>query len=198
VSPKNYSEAAAEILQTFAGLDPHDVHGEGTPVRWLSMLSELTQCRRLPDPEAEELHQKQCIKWKTFPAESDDMVIINDIEFVSVCNHHVVPFIGKAHIGYVPNESIAGLSKFPRVVQHYARQLQVQERMTQQITEFLELHLEPKGVMVVLQAQHLCMAVRGVRSTSAYTTTNKVTGVFADHTRTAKVEFLRFINGGLK
>lgn len=196
--PSNYTEAAAEILKTFAGLDPDDVHGEGTPVRFLTMLGELTQCHWRSDAEAEEQHIKECIKWKTFPAESDDMVIVNDIEFVSVCNHHVVPFIGRAHIGYVPNEHIAGLSKFPRVVNHFARQLQVQERMTQQITEFLNYHLQPKGVMVVLQAQHLCMAIRGVRSSSAYTTTNKVTGVFADHTRTAKAEFLRFINGSLK
>ena len=125
------------------------------------------------------------------------MVIVNDIEFVSVCNHHVVPFIGKAHIGYVPDKTIAGLSKFPRVVHHFARRLQVQERMTKDITEFLEDRLEPKGVMVVLQAQHLCMAIRGVRSMNAYTTTSKVTGVFADHTRTAKAEFLQFLKGGM-
>jgi GTP cyclohydrolase I len=162
------------------------------------MLRELTQCYQRSDPGEEAQHIKECIKWKTFPAESDDMVIVNDIEFVSVCNHHVVPFIGKAHIGYVPNQHIVGISKLPRIVQHYARKLQVQERMTQQITEYIETELEPKGVMVVLQAQHLCMAIRGVRSMSAYTTTNKVTGVFADHGRTAKAEFLRFINGGLK
>lgn len=198
MAPSNYTEAASEILQVFAGLRPDDEHGKETPARFLAMLAELTQCHQRPEAEQEHRHIQECIKWKTFPADSDDMIIVNDIEFVSVCNHHVVPFIGKAHVGYVPDQRIVGISKLPRVVHHFARQLQVQERMTQQITDFLELHLQPKGIMVVLQAQHLCMAIRGVRSNGAFTTTSKVTGVFADHGRTAKNEFMQFIKPGLK
>src|SRR3954463_14631797 len=101
---------AAGILQDYAGLVPDGPHGQDTPKRFLSMLSELTECRQQGDPEQDALHMKECIKWRTFGAESDDMVIVHDIGFVSLCNHHVVPFIGKAYIGYVPGDLIVGLS----------------------------------------------------------------------------------------
>lgn len=190
---KSDIESVAKLLQDYAGLDPNGDHGADTAQRFLNTLSELTKCK----PQDEE-HMSTCIKWRTFPAESDDMVIVHDIDFVSLCNHHLVPFKGKAWVGYVPEKEIVGLSKIPRVVRHFARQLQVQERMTQQIADFFTEHLQPKGLAVVVQAEHMCMSIRGVHAPDAYTTTSKVTGVFADHGRTAKTEFMQFISGSLK
>jgi GTP cyclohydrolase I len=126
------------------------------------------------------------------------MIVQRDIPFVSLCNHHVLPFIGVAHIGYIPSDKNVGLSKFGRVVHHFARRLQVQERMTTQISSFLSGALNPVGLAVVVEAEHLCMTIRGVQVPGTRTSTQKMTGVFADHTKTAKMEFLSRINGGHK
>jgi GTP cyclohydrolase I len=184
--------ATLGLLQNFAGLK-YDEHGKDTPKRFLSMLDELTQCRDNSDE-----HRDTCIKWKAFPSESDEMIIVEAIPFVSVCNHHVVPFIGVAHIAYVPDTVMAGLSKFGRVVQHFARQLQVQERLTKQVADYLEGALHPRGIGVIIRAEHMCMTIRGLRAPGTYTTTSSMRGVFADHDRTAKVEFLAFVNGNGK
>jgi GTP cyclohydrolase I len=181
---------AQAILEDVTGL-AEDMHGRDTPKRFLEMLRELTQCKDTSDA-----HLKECIKWKDFPAEDDEMIIVRDLPFVSICNHHVIPFIGKAHIGYIPKTTNAGLSKFGRVVRHYSRQLQVQERMTKQVHDFLEVQLDPRGLAVVVEAEHLCMAIRGVQMPGARTRTQKMSGVFADHSRTAKMEFFASINGG--
>lgn len=188
-----------DVLNAYAGLE-YDEHGNDTPERFLRALDDMTRCRKPKHatPAEEEDHYRMCIKWKTFPAESDEMVIVQDIPFVSLCNHHMVPFTGVAHIGYVPKDLWVGLSKLPRVVQHFARQLQVQERLTKQIAEFLEVELKPRGVAVVLQAEHMCMTVRGVQAVGTLTTTSSMKGVFSEHDRTAKAEFMQFIHGGKK
>jgi GTP cyclohydrolase IA len=175
---------AEDLLAVHAGLDMTTAHGKDTPSRFVAMLDELTQCKGCAG---------QCIKWKAFAAETDEMIVVRDIPLVSVCNHHVIPFVGFAHIGYVPNASEAGLSKFGRTVQHFARQLQTQERLTHQITEFLETQLTPTGLIVQVVAEHMCMTVRGVQMPGAKTVTTKTVGVFADHTKTAKLEFLEAI-----
>lgn len=174
-------EMAEEVLAVHAGLKVSTGHGEDTPKRFVAMLDELTQCK---DCEG------QCMKWKTFESAVDQMIVVSRIPFSSVCNHHVVPFVGHAWIGYVPDGTIAGLSKFARVVHHFAHRLQVQEELTQQIASFLEDALEPNGVMVVMEAEHLCMTIRGVQTPGTTTRTVVTTGVFADHARTAKAEFL--------
>jgi GTP cyclohydrolase I len=174
------AESARFLLTETTGLKD-DVHGTDTPLRFVNMLRELTT----PPP----------IKWKAFPAEGDEMVSVYDIPFVSLCNHHVVPFIGKAHIGYVPEGLNAGLSKFARVVKWHAAGLQVQERLTTQVANWLQEHLQPKGLIVVMEAEHLCMTIRGVQSPGTQTRTTAVKGVFADHERTAKAEFLAGLNG---
>lgn len=176
------AEAAAKILlEQTVGLMPDD-HGKDTPRRFVEMLRELTTAT-IPN-------------FTTFDAKgADQMVIVRNIPFVSLCNHHVVPFIGKADIGYIPRDKIAGLSKFARVVQFFAHCLQVQERLTEQIAEYLENKLEPRGVAVVLEAEHLCMTIRGVQAPGTKTYTAVMKGFFNEHDRTAKAEFLERING---
>ena len=174
-------DLAEEILQIHAGLDVTSDHGRDTPKRFVTMLEELTQCKDC---------NGECMKWKVFKEDVDQMVVINRIPFASVCNHHVVPFVGFAWIGYVPGGAVAGLSKFARVVHHFARRLQVQERLTQQVAEFLASELNPKGVIVVMEAEHLCTTIRGVQTPGTITRTVETHGVFSDHSRTAKHEFL--------
>jgi GTP cyclohydrolase I len=195
------SMLVGDLLKDYVGLRD-DKHGHDTPQRFVAMLDELTQCRpetRITFPvtagEINAQHIDGCIKWKAFDAESDEMIIVEKIPFVSVCNHHVLPFVGYAHIAYVPQDSMAGLSKFSRVVKHFARQLQVQERLTADVTDFLEEKLAPRGIGVVMRAEHMCMTIRGVHSPGTMTTTNAMRGVFNDHTRTAKAEFLQMIRG---
>jgi len=174
-------DLAEEILTIHTGLDMTSPHGRETPKRFVSMLDEVTGCKDCDG---------SCMKWKVFKEDVDQMVVLNRIPFASVCNHHVVPFVGHAWIGYVPDGQVAGLSKFARVVHHFARRLQVQEGLTQQVAEFLEDKLQPKGVMVVMEAEHLCMTIRGVQTPGTITRTVETRGVFADHGRTAKHEFL--------
>jgi GTP cyclohydrolase I len=187
------------LLRNFAGIE-EDEHGKETGQRFLSALDELTSCRLQSDVLATAdilSHFDTCIKWKDFDAgQMQDMIVINGIQFTSVCNHHVLPFIGKAHIAYVPSERMAGLSKFARVVRHFAHQAQLQERMTHQVADYLERKLQPKGVAVVLQAEHMCMTIRGAQAPGTLTTTSTMRGVFADHDRTAKAEFLSMIKDG--
>jgi GTP cyclohydrolase I len=113
-----------------------------------------------------------------FKEEYKQMVVVKDIELFSVCEHHMLPFVGKAHVAYIPNGTITGLSKIARVVECFARRLQVQERMTTQIKECIQQTLDPLGVMVVIEAEHLCMQMRGVQKPHAITTTSDFTGAF--------------------
>jgi GTP cyclohydrolase I len=122
------------------------------------------------------------------------MVIVKDIDFYSMCEHHMLPFFGKAHIAYIPNHHITGLSKIARIVEVYARRMQVQERMTTQIKECIQKTLQPLGVMVILEAQHLCMQMRGVQKQHSITTTSDFTGVFQQ--AKTREEFMNLIKRG--
>lgn len=129
----------------------------------------------------------------TFKEEHNQMVIIRDIPMVSLCEHHILPFIGVVHIGYLPKGKVLGLSKFKRLVDIYAKRLQIQERLTDQISAAIEEHLSPRGSMVVIEAEHSCMTIRGVQAPGARTITSAVTGDFLDPTDPARQEFLALI-----
>ncbi len=133
---------------------------------------------------------------KVFDADHDEMVLVRDIELYATCEHHLVPFFGVAHIGYIPNEKgqITGLSKLARLVDIYARRPQVQERMTSQIADALVSNLEPRGVIVVIEAEHLCMSMRGVRKPGARTVTSAVRGIFRTSART-RSEAMSLVRG---
>ncbi len=130
-----------------------------------------------------------------FPADHQNMVVVRDIEFYSLCEHHMLPFVGRAHVAYIPNGRIVGLSKMARVVDVFARRLQVQERMTDQIADALVEALDPLGVGVVLEASHFCMMMRGVEKQSSRTITSALRGDFRDDARTRE-EFLRLVHNG--
>ena len=127
-----------------------------------------------------------------FGAESDDMIIVRDIEFFSMCEHHMLPFFGKCHVGYIPNKKILGLSKVARIVDMFARRLQIQERMTKEIASALMEILDAQGVGVVIEAQHLCMQMRGVEKQDSFTTTSSMQGSFRSELATRN-EFTRLI-----
>ncbi len=129
-----------------------------------------------------------------FHEKYDEMVVVRDIDFYSLCEHHMLPFYGKAHVAYVPNGRIIGLSKIPRLVEVFARRLQVQERLTVQIAESLEEHLEPLGVAVVIEAAHLCMMMRGVQKQNTKMVTSSILGCFRDEDG-ARNEFLNLLKG---
>ena len=128
-----------------------------------------------------------------FDVDYDEMVLVKDIDFYSLCEHHLLPFFGKVHVAYIPNGKVLGLSKVPRVVQMYARRLQVQERLTMQVAGTLEDVLQPKGVGVVIEASHLCMAMRGVEKQNAYAVTSSLRGEFSNDPKT-RAEFLDLIH----
>ena len=127
-----------------------------------------------------------------FDEDFDEMVIVREIEFYSLCEHHILPFWGKCHVGYLPRNRIVGLSKIPRIVDMFARRLQVQERLTREIAEALETALDPRGVAVVMEAQHLCMMARGVEKQAPKMATNVMRGAFREDSST-RAEFLRCV-----
>ncbi len=156
-----------------------------TPARVAKSMQFLLQGYE-QDPE-------EILRSAMFKEDYRQMVIVKDIEIYSMCEHHILPFIGKAHIGYIPNGYITGLSKIARVVDAYARRLQVQERLTTQIKDCIQQTLNPLGVAVVIEAQHLCMQMRGVQKQNSTTTTSDFTGAFE---RVAtREEFIRLIRG---
>jgi GTP cyclohydrolase IA len=132
----------------------------------------------------------------TFAADHDEMVMVRDIPFASLCEHHMVPFMGKVHVGYIPGEDgrVTGLSKLARLVDVYARRLQVQERMTTQIADTMQKVLDPRGVLVVVEAEHLCMSMRGVKKPGTLTITSAVRGLFRDDPRT-RAEAMQYVHG---
>lgn len=163
-----------------------DVEREGllkTPERAAKSILDLTKGYSM-DP-------KSIIEKAKFVEDYKNMVIIKDIKFYSLCEHHILPFYGKVHVGYMPNGQIVGLSKIPRVVDVFSHRLQVQERMTHELVEALQVHLNPLGVIVVIEAQHMCMQMRGVEKDDSVTTTIDFSGVFSD--LELRQEFLRLI-----
>jgi GTP cyclohydrolase I len=158
-----------------------------TPRRVASMYEELFS--GLHDDPARHLEV-------TFAAEHDEMVMVRDIPFASLCEHHLVPFLGKAHVAYIPAEDgrITGLSKLARLVDGYARRLQVQERMTTEIADAIDKVLAPRGVLVVIEAEHLCMSMRGVKKPGTVTVTSSVRGLFRSDVAT-RAEAMQFIRG---
>lgn len=135
---------------------------------------------------------EEILRSAMFTEDYRQMVIVKDIDFYSMCEHHMLPFFGKVHVAYIPNHKITGLSKIARVVEVFARRMQVQERMTTQIKECIQKTLEPMGVIVVIEAQHLCMQMRGVQKQNSITTTSDFTGVFQQ--AKTREEFLNLIN----
>ncbi len=158
-----------------------------TPMRVAKAMQFLTQGYH-QDPEEMLLSAK-------FQEDYQEMVIVKDIEIYSLCEHHMLPFIGKAHVGYIPNKHITGLSKIARVVEAYSRRLQVQERLTTQIKECIQNALNPLGVAVVIEARHLCMAMRGIQKQNSVTTTSDFTGAF--NKNETRSEFIRLISADL-
>jgi GTP cyclohydrolase IA len=131
---------------------------------------------------------------KTFTQKYDEMVLVKDIQFASFCEHHLLPFLGKAHIAYLPNGKIVGLSKLARLVEALARRPQVQERMTEELADLLTQELEPRGVAVIVEASHTCMTIRGVRKPDSNCTTSAMRGVFRDHQPT-RAELMSLVYG---
>ncbi|KEQ31717.1 GTP cyclohydrolase [Pedobacter antarcticus 4BY] len=142
-----------------------------------------------------DLDPAKILRSAMFKEDYSQMVVVKDIEVYSMCEHHMLPFFGKAHIAYIPNGHIVGLSKIPRIVDAFARRLQVQERLTNEIRDCIQETLQPAGVAVVIECQHMCMAMRGIQKQNSVTTTSAFTGEFA-HDRT-RAEFLRLITANL-
>ncbi len=176
-------KAVREILLE-VGEDPDRQGLRDTPKRISSMYKELTS--------GYSVSPRELVNGAIFDEKYDEMVIVRDIKFYSLCEHHLLPFFGKCHVAYVPNGRIIGLSKIPRIVEVFSRRLQVQERMTVQIADFLADVLNPEGIAVVVEAYHLCMAMRGVKKAEANMLTSSMRGVFKEDERT-RSEFLRLI-----
>ena len=174
--------AVAELLRAL-GADTAQESLAGTPARVARAYAELLR----PQP----------FQATTFPNDEgyDELVLTRGIPFHSLCEHHLLPFTGVAHVGYLPGERILGLSKLARVVEHFARRLQVQERLTCQMADWLHEHLAPRGVGVVLEAEHMCMTLRGVRATGARTVTSALQGLIRDDER-SRSEFLALAGAG--
>ncbi|SEF67709.1 GTP cyclohydrolase I [Bryocella elongata] len=176
-------EIYAELLSRL-GEDPTRDGLLRTPERVEKSMAFLT--RGYTQSIEEVLHEA------LFDVDYDEMVVVKDIEFYSLCEHHMLPFFGRAHVAYLPQGKVVGLSKIPRIVDVFARRLQVQERMTQQIAEAIEDAVHPQGVGVVLEGQHLCMMMRGVEKQSSWTTTSAMRGVFKTQVQT-RSEFLSLV-----
>ena len=180
------AERAITELLLAVGEDPTREGLRATPSRVAKMYGELLE-GMAGDPAT---HLE-----RMFPLEHDEMVMVREIPFSSLCEHHLLPFIGVAHVAYIPNASgiITGLSKLARLVDGFARRLQVQEQLTMEVADALEAALEPQGVMVVIEAEHLCMTMRGVRKPGATTVTSAVRGVLRTD-RAARAEALSFLH----
>jgi GTP cyclohydrolase IA len=183
-APGSQIPEAIRTLLAEIGEDPDRAGLVGTPDRVRRMYAELTEGYHT-DPDA-------LLNSAAFEVDYDEMVVVRDIEFFSLCEHHLLPFFGKAHVGYLPRGRIIGLSKIPRIVDMYAHRLQVQERLTQQVATFLMDRLDPKGVGCVIEARHLCTVMRGVKKQEATMVTSSMLGTFRRDART-RSEFLTFI-----
>ena len=180
-------EGAVKLLLRLIGEDPNREGLRRTPLRVKQSLQFLTAGYR-QDPAK--------ILTRRFTVKQDEMVIVKDIDFFSLCEHHVIPFFGKCHIAYMPDKQIIGLSKIPRLVDAFARRLQVQERLTTQIAEAINEHLKPLGVACVIEASHLCMMMRGVQKQNSRAITSSMLGIFRSSEKT-RAEFLTLIRSSL-
>lgn len=180
---KKLTEVYKEVLSDL-GEDPNREGLIKTPERVAKSVQFLTQGYK-QDPD-------EILRSALFEEDYSEMVIVKDIEVYSQCEHHMLPFFGKAHIAYIPNGKIVGLSKLPRIVDAYARRLQVQERLTLEIRDCIQRTLEPKGVAVVLECSHMCMQMRGVEKQNSSTTTSAFKGLFLSNDSTRK-EFINLI-----
>jgi GTP cyclohydrolase I len=178
------TEAAVRTLLAEMGEDPERPGLLGTPERVSRMYQELTSGYRT-DPDG-------LINGASYEVDYDEMVVVRDIEFYSLCEHHLLPFFGRVHVGYLPRGRVIGLSKIPRIVEMYAKRLQLQERMTTEVAEFLMERLNAKGVGCVVEASHLCTMMRGVKKEEARMVTSSMLGTFRRDGRTRN-EFLRLI-----
>lgn len=187
IDQERIAAAVREILFAI-GEDPDRDGLLDTPNRVARMYAEI--CAGLHQEPSEHLAT-------VFEADHDEMVMVRDIPMYSLCEHHLIPFIGKAHVAYIPNRSgnVIGLSKVARLVDGYAKRPQVQERLTRQVADALEEHLQPRGVLVVVEAEHLCMSMRGVRKAGSSTVTSSVTGIFRANVAT-RTEAMRFLGQG--
>jgi GTP cyclohydrolase I len=177
-------ETAVRTLLAEIGEDPTREGLVRTPERVRRMYDELTAGYHV-DPDA-------LVNGACFNVDYDEMVVVRDIEFFSLCEHHLLPFIGKAHVGYLPRGRVIGLSKIPRIVDMYAQRLQVQERLTVQVADFLMEQLVPKGVGCVIEAKNLCTMMRGVKKQEATMVTSSMVGTFRRDART-RAEFMGLI-----
>jgi GTP cyclohydrolase I len=180
-----YDPEYAELVARQLELLGEDIEREGlrrTPVRVARAMRWLTR--------GYELDVERVVGQAVFEADTQNMVMVRDIELYSLCEHHMLPFFGKAHVAYIPNKHIVGLSKLPRIVEVFARRLQVQERLTEEVAQAVETVLRPKGVGVVIEAYHLCMMMRGVEKQNSKTITSSLRGAFRDDAKT-RDEFLR-------
>jgi GTP cyclohydrolase I len=189
VHPSLGPEAESLIQRLLSEIDEHPLRSglRETPRRVAESLDFLTSGNRV---DLDDLLGKA-----VFEEGYDELVVVRDITFYSLCEHHLLPFFGVAHVGYLPRGRIIGLSKIPRLVDAFARRLQVQERMTSEIAQTLQHHLEPQGVAVVLEADHLCTMMRGVEKPGNRTITSSMTGIFRRDPRT-RGEFMGLIRGG--
>jgi GTP cyclohydrolase I len=178
-------EAAVREMLAAIGEDPDRDGLLETPARVARMYEEIFAGLRQSPTDLLSV---------TFEADHDEMVMVRDIALTSICEHHLVPFVGKAHVAYIPNQDgrITGLSKVARLVDAYAQRPQVQERLTTQVADEMERTLEPKGVLVVIEAEHLCMSMRGVKKPGSTTVTSAVRGLFRDSVAT-RAEAMRFL-----
>ena len=177
----NYKEVIVNL-----GEDPSREGLLKTPERVAKAMQFLTQ--------GYDQNPQEILKSAMFAEKYDEMVIVKDIEVYSLCEHHMLPFFGKCHIAYIPNGHIVGLSKFPRMVDAFSRRLQVQERLTDQIRDCLDETLNPKGVAICIEAQHLCMQMRGVQKQNSITTTSAFSGAFIEEDITRQ-EFMSLVKG---
>lgn len=172
-------ELAEILLRRVATLNTQLPDQGATPRRFVEALKQLTT------PEV--------FKFTTFESDVQNMVVVKDIDFATLCEHHVLPFIGVAHVGYIPDGKVVGLSKIPRLVEQHCRALNTQEELTERIAQHMMVLLNPLGVAVVMEAHHTCMSIRGAKALRAMTRTASMLGVFSDHDRTAKAEFMESI-----
>jgi GTP cyclohydrolase I len=182
------NEQIEEAVRTILEHIGEDVEREGllkTPSRVATMYAELTAGYRV-DPQA-------LINDAIFSVDYDEMVMVKDIEFSSLCEHHMLPFMGRVHVAYIPNGKVIGLSKIPRIVEMFARRLQLQERMTVQIADFIDAALHPLGVAVVAEGVHLCSVMRGVKKANAKMITSAMRGVFRSDSKT-RAEFMGHVD----